>query len=131
MAGNQRSSGIKAILENLAVGQDYDVQLTICHPDEFKGVRLMTGKLRKEYARGRVEYYLKRSDSVYDNEDTVENTPYFEYFFYMDGKKVAELFLEGGELFLLAVGENKRRVKVGCSLSIQTAGKATSKSFLF
>ena len=26
---------------------------------------------------------------------------------------------------------NKRRVKIGCSLSIQTGGKATSKSFLF
>ena len=117
MAGNQRSSGIKAILENLAVGQDYDVQLTICHPDGFEGVRLMTGKLRKEKVRGNiVEYYLKR---------------FVEYFFYMDGKKVAELFLEGGELFMLHVGENNRRVKVGCSLSIQTAGKATSKSFLF
>ena len=129
MAGNQMSS-IEAILENLAVGQDYDVQLTICHPDGFEGVRLMTGKLRKEYA-SRVKYYLKRSDSGYDNEDTVENTPYFKYFFFMDGKKVAELFLQGGELFLLAVGENKRRVKVGCSLSIQTGGRATSKSFLF
>ena len=91
----------------------------------------MTGQLRKEKVRGNiVEYTLKRT-SDYDNEDTVENTPYFEYFFYMDGKKVAEMFLEGGELYLLAVGENKRRMKVGCSLSIQTGGRATSKSFLF
>ena len=125
------SSSIKAELQKMEVGQDYDVQLTICHPEGRTGVRLMTGQLRKEKVRGNiVEYTLKRT-SDYDNEDTVENTPYFEYFFYLDGKKVAEMFLEGGELYLLAVGENKRRMKVGCSLSIQTGGRATSKSFLF
>jgi hypothetical protein len=129
------SSSIKAELQKMEVGQDYDVQLTICHPEGRTGVRLMTGQLRKEKVRGNiVEYTLKRT-SDYDNEDTVKTTKnsriFLKYFFYMDGKKVAELFLEGGELYLLAVGENKRRVKVGCSLSIQTGGRATSKSFLF
>jgi len=129
------SSSIKAELQKMEIGQDYDVQLTICHPDGFEGVRLMTGQLRKEKVRGNiVEYTLKRT-SDYDNEDTVKNTKnsriFLKYFFYMDGKKVAEMFLEGGELYLLAVGENKRRMKVGCSLSIQTGGRATSKSFLF
>lgn len=135
MAGNQMSSSIKAELQKMEVGQDYDVQLTICHPEGRTGVRLMTGQLRKEKVRGNiVEYTLKRT-SRYDNEDTVKNTKnsriFLKYFFYKDGKKVAEMFLEGGELYLLAVGENKRRVKVGCSLSIQTGGRATSKSFLF
>lgn len=129
MAGNQMSSNIEAILENLAVGQDYEVQLTICHPEGGKGVILMTGTIRKEHTK-EVKYYLKRSTG-YDNEDTVENTPYFKYFFYMDSRKTAELFLQGGELYMLHVG-SKRPVKVGCSISIQAAGgRATSKSFLF